>query len=194
MAALCMRAAMASLAPRTVAVAAPFLAPISAQLSMPVASFATMRKPMARKRQRADDSGYHKNPPADSPMLKTVLRQFQMKIHPDFFGQFPEMQQQNSDNFQTLMSVLNDAKSGEKDDYMQLGTHKLEFIVRTDKDGHFLRVPLLLEVKGGQSKHVIGRALSRAFNHVGLPTTWQWGKEYWNHRVFIKEASAQEEE
>ena len=88
MAALCMRAAMASLAPRTVAVAAPFLAPISAQLAMPVASFATMRKPMARKRQRADDSGYHKNPPADSPMLKTVLRQFQMKIHPDFFGQF----------------------------------------------------------------------------------------------------------
>jgi hypothetical protein len=127
-------------------------------------------------------------------MLKTVLRQFQMKIHPDFFGQFPELQEKNSENFQALMGVLNDAKSGEKEDYMQLGTHKLEFFVRTEQEGHFLRVPVLLEVKGGQSKHVIGRALSKAFKYVGLPTTWHWGKEYWNHRVFIKDSSANAED
>lgn len=116
-----------------------------------------------------------------------MLRQFQKKIHPDFFGAFPELQAKNSENFQTLMGVLNDAKSGDKEDYMAVGRHELEFFVRTEQEGHFLRVPLTLDVRGGQAKHVLGRALSTAFGHVGLPTTWAWGKEYWHHRVFIKE-------
>ena len=126
-------------------------------------------------------------------MLKTVLRQFQKKIHPDFFGAYPELQEKNSENFQTLMSVLNEAKSGDKEDYMPLGTHNLEFFVRTDSEGHFLRVPLVLDVKGGQSKHVLGRALSKAFKHVGLPEQWQWGKEYWDHRVYIKSSGDHED-
>lgn len=189
MAALACRAAALCTVALRQAGTAPWRGAISA---VPAATLAS-RAHRSKRKVKADSSGYMKHPPADAPMLKTVLRQFQKKIHPDLFGQYPDLQEKNSDNFQTLMGVLNDAKSGDKDDYMQLQRHDLEFYVRTGEEGQFLRVPMVLEVKGSQSKHVIGRALSKAFAHAGLPTAWHWGKEYWNHRVFLRESKDEEE-
>lgn len=143
--------------------------------------------------KKEDPSGYRKNPSPKAPYLKDVLRQFQMKVHPDFFGKFPELQEKNNENLQVLMGVLSSVKSGEKSELVEPQKHDLEFFLRTDQEDHFKRVPLKLDLKGGNSKHVLGRQLSALFKHAGLPTEFQWGEEYWNIKLVQEQKPGDEE-
>eukprot|EP01138_Halocafeteria_seosinensis_P000201 gb/GECG01000207.1/.p1 GENE.gb/GECG01000207.1/~~gb/GECG01000207.1/.p1 ORF type:complete len:218 (+),score=30.54 gb/GECG01000207.1/:1-654(+) len=150
---------------------------------------------MGKKLNKKDDSsGYKKNPSPKAPYLKDVLRQFQMKVHPDFFGKFPELQDKNNENLQVLMGVLSSVKSGEKSELVEPQKHDLEFFLRTDKEDHFKRVPLKLDLKGGNSKHVLGRQLSTLFKHASLPTEFQWGEEYWNIKLIQEQKPSDDEQ
>lgn len=117
-----------------------------------------------------------------------------MKVHPDFFGKHPELQQKNNENLQVLMGVLSSVKSGEKTELVEPQKHDLEFFLRTGQEDHFKRVPLKLDLKGGNSKHVLGRQLSTLFYHAGLPTEFKWGDEYWNIKLVQENRPTEEEE
>jgi hypothetical protein len=115
------------------------------------------------------------------PNFREVWRKFQLKVHPDLFTAFPDLQKLNSDNLAKLQAVLTEAKSGEKttDDYVKPRNEQLEFYMRTEKSNAFIRVPLALKLPGGNCKGVLAEAIAKLFSAAGLPTTFHWGPEYW---------------
>ena len=164
------------------------------------ASMAISPKNTARKTKAAGqgigppDWGYKKNPGPKAPPLKKVLRQFTAKVHPDLFGAYPDLRETNDSSLQVLQGILAGAKSGEKDDYLAVQRHEVEFFLRTGENGNFLRVPLILEVKGAHSKHVLGRQLAKLFHFAGLPTNFAWGSEYWDQRIKASKPPPEEED
>lgn len=127
-------------------------------------------------------------------MLKDVLRQFLKRVHPDVFGQFPELRAKNEASMQKLMEVLAAAKSGEHDDQVPAMKYDMEFFVRTDKPNAFKRVPLSIRTTANDCKHVVGHSLSQLFGHCGLPTTFHWGDEYWDRKIVGRKPTPEEEE
>ncbi len=107
-----------------------------------------------------------------------------MQVHPDLFGQFPELKAKNDFAVQQLMGVLDDVKSGEAGDFVAPRTVELEFIVRTSTPGHFLRVPATLRLTGNNCQHVLAKSLSELFGAVGLPPSFHWGSNYWDRKVW----------
>jgi hypothetical protein len=120
-------------------------------------------------------------PRRGDPTFREVWRRFQLRVHPDLFGRFPELAKANDTSLKKLGGVLAEARSGEKsaDDFMKPRVEELSFFVRTDTDGSFLRVPLSLRLPGGHCPTALGAALGSLFAACGLPSRFHWGAEYW---------------
>ena len=107
-------------------------------------------------------------------------------MHPDLFGQWPELKEKNEYAVRQLMGILDDAKSSESGDYVAARKVEVEFYVRTGTAGHFLRVPATLRTTGNNCQHVLGKCLSDVFLACGLPHSFHWGTGYWDKKVFSR--------
>lgn len=136
---------------------------------------------------------YKHKPSADDPYLKDVLRQFYKKVHPDLFGRYPELKESNEVNLQALMSLLDYMKSNNSE-FVPVKTEKLHFFVRTDKADHFMKVPITIRTTGNNCHHVVAESLSKLFTRCGLPSSFQWGDNYWDKKIIIEKNPAEEEE
>ena len=116
-----------------------------------------------------------------------------VQVHPDLFGRWPELKEKNEYAVRQLMGILDDAKSSESGSFVAARTVNVEFYVRTDKHGHFLRVPATLRTTGNNCQHVLGKSLSDLFRACSLPDSFHWGTGYWEKRIFMK-ADVEEEE
>lgn len=117
-----------------------------------------------------------------------MWRRFQLKVHPDLFTKFPELQSTNASSLQKLQGLLNECKSGQgrcTSDILQARTETVEFYLRTERDNAFMRVPMEFRVPGGNCRNVVGNSFSELFRHAGLPDRFRWGPEYWES-TYIK--------
>jgi hypothetical protein len=129
-------------------------------------------------------------------MFKDLWRKFQLRVHPDLFTAYPELQAANSASLQKLQGILNDARTKERttdDASVKPRTESLQFFLRAQGSGGggggggaggeapptFLRVPLTIRVPGTHCKNVLGDSMVELFKHAGLPSTFHWGPEYW---------------
>lgn len=110
-----------------------------------------------------------------------------MKVHPDFFSQYPELKAVNEENVQKLQGILNEAKSGERttQDYMKPRKELLTFYLRTDKPEHFHKVQAEVKVTGEGCRNVLGKSMGTLFAYAGLPKRFRWGPEYWEKKFFV---------
>lgn len=123
------------------------------------------------------------------PMFKDVWRKFQLRVHPDLFTAYPELQAANSSSLQLLQGILNDARTKERttdDANIKPRTESLQFYLRADRAAPaangaptFLRVPITIRVPGTHCKNVLADSMVELFKHAGLPTAFHWGPEYW---------------
>lgn len=128
-------------------------------------------------------------PKPGDPLFRETWRKFQLKVHPDLFAQFPELQAVNSDSLQRLQGLLNEVKSLERpdEDRVKARTEKLQFFVRAppaagqpaDKP-HFLKIPISVHLSGEYAHNSLALSLSKLFVAVGLPSRFQWGKDYFS--------------
>ena len=135
-------------------------------------------------------------PRPGDPMFKDLWRKFQLRVHPDLFTAYPELQAANSASLQKLQGILNDARTKERttdDASAKPRTESLQFFLRAQGSGGsggagagggeapptFLRVPLTIRVPGTHCKNVLGDSMVELFKHAGLPSTFHWGPEYW---------------
>lgn len=148
------------------------------------------------------------------PMFREVWRKFQLRVHPDLFMQYPELQATNAGSLKKLQGILNEAKSSERqrEEMLKARIEQLEFFVRlpeapaaaaNSSSGPaaaapaapaFLRVPLTIRIPGSNCQHVLGDALSTLFAHCGLPTRFHWGPEYWGSTYTASSKEGSEEE
>ena len=115
------------------------------------------------------------------PFFREVWRKFQLKVHPDLFAKYPELQKANSESLQKLQGILNECKSGTKclTEILQPRTETLEFYLRTDKDNAFMRLPLTVRIPAGDCRNVLATTFAALFKQANLPTRFHWGPEYW---------------
>ncbi|RYG50844.1 DUF4460 domain-containing protein [archaeon] len=161
----------------------------SSALTAPHTRCASTRAATQRQRDSMDvKKRFVMKPVKGDPMFREVWRKFQLKVHPDLFARFPELQAVNDASLKKLQGILNEAKSGEKttDDFLKARTEQLEFFLRTGTDASFIRVPLVLRLPGGNCKHVLAEALCKLFEHAGLPTRFFWGNEYWGSTYTLR--------
>ena len=129
-------------------------------------------------------------PRPSDPMFKDVWRKFQLRVHPDLFTAYPELQAANSASLQKLQGILNDARTKERsteDANLKPRTESLQFFLRTDAGAGasaaaaptFLRVPITIRVPGTHCKNVLADSIVELFKHAGLPCSFHWGPEYW---------------
>lgn len=128
-------------------------------------------------------------PRKGDPLFRDVWRRFALKVHPDLFTQFPELQSANSASLQKLQGLLNEVKSGAKtvEERLQGRTETLEFYVRAttptataNAAPAFARLPVTLRVPdGGHCPDVLAMELGALFAACGLPGRFHWGPEYW---------------
>lgn len=136
------------------------------------------------------------NGSASDPFFREVWRRFQLKVHPDLFTKFPELQKANAESLQKLQGLLNECKSGQgrcTSDILQARTETVEFYLRTERDNAFTRVPMAFRIPGGNCRNVVGASFSELFRIAGLPERFRWGTEYWES-TYIKPAKQAEEE
>lgn len=144
------------------------------------------------------------NPRPGDPQFREIWRKFQLRVHPDLFSQYPDLQAKNNESLQRLQGILNEAKTSEgrsAEELLKPRIEHLEFFVRTNikstgqESGspRFLRVPITIRIPGNNCQHVLAEALSELFSHCGLPSRFHWGSEYWNSTYVVRpEASEQE--
>lgn len=128
-------------------------------------------------------------PRKGDPLFRDVWRKFALKVHPDLFGQFPDLQTRNTESLQKLQGLLNEVKSGDRssEERMKGRTEQLEFFVRgsapptgSSATATFMRLPLTIRIPdGGNCPDVLAEALGNMFATVGLPQRFHWGSEYW---------------
>jgi hypothetical protein len=124
---------------------------------------------------------------AGDPYFKDVYRKFQLRVHPDLFTEYTELQAVNSASLQRLQGILNDARSKERTTAEKVvgRVEHLEFFLRaTDAPKgsgppQFLRVPITIRMPTTHCRHVLGDAMGQLFKHAGLPSRFHWGPEYW---------------
>lgn len=151
----------------------------------------------AKQKQSAKSvNEYDTKPRKGDPSFRELYRRFVMKVHPDLFAQFPELQKTNDASLKKLLGVLAEARSGEKnsEDFMKRRNEELLFYVRTDVEGSFLRVPLHLRIPGGHCPGALASALAPLFASCGLPTRFHWGPEYWQSTYAISAEALAEQE
>lgn len=130
-------------------------------------------------------------PKVGDPMFKEVWRKFQLKVHPDLFSQFPELQKVNADSLQRLQGLLNEVKSLERpeEDRVRARLEKLQFFVRAPappgvaadpSKPHFLRVPINIQINGEYAHNSLASSLSKLFTAAGLPPRFHWGPEFFS--------------
>lgn len=135
-------------------------------------------------------------------MFREVWRKFQLKVHPDLFSRFPDLQRVNADSLQRLQGLLNEVKSMERpdEDRVKARSEKLEFFVRSNPaaaDGekpNFLKIPVQITLAGEYAHNSLAMSLSKLFAAVGLPTRWHWGPEYFASTFLPSQPPPQEEE
>ena len=133
-------------------------------------------------------------PGPNDPMFKDVYRKFQLRVHPDLFTEYAELQAVNSASLQRLQGLLNDARSKERTTSEKVvpRTEHLEFYLRAPgpvKSGgppKFLRVPITIRMPTSHCRHVLGDAMAQLFKHAGLPTCFHWGPEYWGSTCVLR--------
>ena len=139
-------------------------------------------------------------PREGDPMFKDVYRKFQLRVHPDLFTEYSDLQTVNAASLQRLQGLLNDARSKERTtaEKMVARTEHLEFYLRSTgplKNGSgppkFLRVPITIRMPTSHCRHVLGAAMSQLFKHAGLPTRFHWGPEYWESTCVTSATSPQ---
>ena len=146
-------------------------------------------------------------PRPGDPMFKDLWRKFQLRVHPDLFTAYPELQAANSASLQKLQGILNDARTKERttdDASAKPRTESLQFFLRAQGSGSgggggaggeapptFLRVPLTIRVPGTHCKNVLGDSMVELFKHAGLPSTFHWGPEYWGSTCVAPRAGNQ---
>lgn len=128
-------------------------------------------------------------PRKGDPLFRDVWRRFTLKVHPDLFGQFPELQAANSASLQKLQGLLNECKSGERtvEERLRGRTESLEFFVRAPgaagSSSHapsFARLPVTVRVPdGGHCPESLAMELGALFAACGLPHRFHWGDDYW---------------
>lgn len=129
-------------------------------------------------------------PRKGDPLFRDVWRRFTLKVHPDLFGQFPDLQTKNSDSLQKLQGLLNEAKSSERrvDERLRGRTETLEFFIRVpappagspSTTSAFARLPVTIRVPdGGHCPEALALSLGEMFEAVGLPRRFFWGSDYW---------------
>ena len=136
-------------------------------------------------------------PRPSDPFFKDVWRKFQLRVHPDLFTAYPELQAANSASLQKLQGILNDARTKERttDEVFKPRLESMQFFLRASAPAPaaatasagapasapaaFLRVPLTIRVPGSHCKNVIGESFAELFKHAGLPSSFHWGPEYW---------------
>lgn len=130
------------------------------------------------------------------PFFREVWRKFQLKVHPDLFAKYPELQKANSESLQKLQGILNECKSGSKcmTEILQPRTESLEFYLRTDKDNAFMRVPLTVRIPAGDCRNVLAASFATLFKQANLPTRFHWGPEYWQSTYTLPKAAPGEDD
>jgi Domain of unknown function (DUF4460) len=129
--------------------------------------------------------GAKMKPVKGDPFFREVWRKFQLRVHPDLFSQFPELQAVNAASLQKLQGVLNEAKTAERavEDALKPRTESLEFYLSTPAapgaGTTFVRVPVTLRIPGANCQHVVAETMARLFKHAGLPQRFFWGPEFW---------------
>ncbi len=171
-------AAWASLAPRSPPAAGFHSCAAAAAPPLPVPPPRGARGPTTQKQDRRRAGA---GTEAD-PFFREVWRRFQLKVHPDLFTKFPDLQKANADSLQKLQGLLNECKSGQgrcTSDILQPRSESVEFFLRTERDNAFMRVPMTFRVPGGNCRNVVGASFSELFRVAGLPDRFRWGPEYW---------------
>jgi hypothetical protein len=105
------------------------------------------------------------------------------QVHPDLFGNYPELKEKNELALQALMSVLEEARAKEGPDFVPTRSVHVEFYARTGVEGQFLRLPGHLRLTGNNCHHVLGKSLSDLFTLASLPSQFRWGSDYWSKKV-----------
>lgn len=129
-------------------------------------------------------------PQDGDPFFREVWRKFQLRVHPDLFSEYPELQEANSVSLQKLQGILNEARTAERAsaDALRPRTESLEFFLRDTRAAapggatappSFLRVPLVVRVAGANCAHLLADSLSSLFKAAGLPSRFHWGNEFW---------------
>lgn len=135
-------------------------------------------------------------PKSSDPLFKDVFRKFMMLVHPDLMAKYPELQETNQQSMKELQEILGQAKSGQHETVLPAVRKTLYFYVRTDTADHFRRVPCELRTTGSNCKHVLGKVMCDLFERCGLPSSFNWGDEYWQRTILTKKtpAGAEDEE
>jgi hypothetical protein len=133
-------------------------------------------------------------PRRGDPFFRQVWRQFSLRVHPDLFSRYPDVAARNSEALQRLQGILSEVKSGDKsaEEMMKPRTEELEFFVRTEAEGTFMRVPLRLRLPGGHCPDALAAGLAPLFAACKLPTRFHWGPEFFQSRYVVRDLSPEE--
>jgi len=141
-----------------------------------------------KQRGGAAKSRFKMRPRAEDPNISKLLKQFYLKVHPDLFGQFPELRAANEEAMRTLNGLLEEMKSGESP-FPPRRTQRITFYARmpagddASPEPAFMRVPLDIKTTGADCRHLMAESFHKLFKAVGLPDTFHWGPEYWDKQL-----------
>lgn len=156
------------------------------------AALACLRAPLVASRGVSSTTATKKG----EPLFRDVWRKFQLKVHPDLFTRYPELQEANSSSLKKLQGILNQCKSTDRttDEHLKACTEKLEFFLRTDRDASFIRVAMEMKLPAGNYSGRLRDQMGQIFKHAGLPTNFAWGPDYFRSKYYVPKRTPEEEE
>lgn len=88
---------------------------------------------------------------------------------------------------QAMNELVEEIKSGDGN-FPARRTDRIVFIVRMAEDAEdgspqFMRVPFDIRTTGADCRHLMAESFHKLFKTVGLPSTFNWGNEFWNKKL-----------
>lgn len=116
-------------------------------------------------------------PQIEKPSLRDTVKKLNVLVHPDKFGQHPEMQSANEQSLSILQGFLSSIRTLEGQ-YPPAGNHTLRFYLRKS-DGEFHQIVAPLRSTGGDCQKLIEVQLAKLFEQCGLPASFTWDSGFW---------------
>mmetsp|Transcript_30828 Transcript_30828/g.37360 ORF Transcript_30828/g.37360 Transcript_30828/m.37360 type:complete len:389 (-) Transcript_30828:228-1394(-) len=139
----------------------------------------TVREFAKRSRKGPPKRGHGRKqqPQGEVPMLRQSLKKLQFLVHPDRFGAYPEVKEQNQDSLTTLQGFVSSIRQLEGD-YPQAGFHDLQFHIMDEHD-NMKRVGVTMKTTGGNCKNVVQKSLGELFHQCGIQRDFKWDDGFW---------------